>query len=68
MTEKPLIYTKNGNVPMDSVRYEHEWVDGESVLMLHERWYDIETGELVKNNMHGYAKKGFLIGGEQAAM
>ena len=66
--DKPLIYTKNGNVPIDSLRYEHEWIDGPEVLVFHERWFDIETGELMKNNMHGYVKKGLVIGAEQAQM
>lgn len=67
MNETPLIWTKNGNVPIDSLRYEHEWVDGVDVLMFQERWYD-ESGDLVKNNTHGYVKKGVAVGAQQAQM
>ena len=66
MTEEPLIYTSKGNVPIACLRYEHEWVDGHEVLMFHERWF--LGDELVKNNMHGYVKKGVSMGGEQAKM
>lgn len=66
--EKPMIYTKNGNVPEDSLRYEHEWINGREVLEFHERWFSLETGELVKNNMHGYVKTGVSIAGVQAVM
>lgn len=68
MTDEPLIYTKNGNVPIASLRYEHKWVDGPEVLMFEEAWFDKTTGELVKNNAHGYAKNGISISGEQVRM
>ncbi len=64
--DQPLIYTKNGNVPIDSLRYEHEWIENEQHIFLHERWFDGE--EMVKNNMHGYVKRGLSIAGEQAKM
>ncbi len=68
MTETPLIYTSRGNVPIDSLRYEHEWVDTPQMLILHERWFDKDSGELVKNNSHGYVKRGASIDGQQAQM
>jgi hypothetical protein len=66
MNETPLIFTSKGNVPIDSLRYEHEWIDSPEMLIFHERWFD--GSELVKNNAHAYAKQALTIGGEQAAM
>jgi len=66
-TETPLIWTSRGNVPVNSLRYEHRWSDGEDVLKLEEFWY-AEDGELVKNNCHALAKRQLTIGGEQALM
>ena len=66
MMDAPLMYTSRGNVPIDSLRYEHEWVVNDEIIVLHERWF-ADDGELVKNNFHGYAVKGLPpIGGEQA--
>lgn len=65
--ETPLIYTSKGNVPIDSLRYEHEWENNDEMVILKERWFD-QSGELVKNNFHGLSKKPLTIGGEQAAM
>lgn len=66
--EIPLIYTKNGNVPESTLRYEHRWEDSDKMTVLLEFWYDKETGELVKNNFHGMAKQGLVLGSEQARM
>jgi hypothetical protein len=66
MNETPLIFTSKGNVPIDSLRYEHEWKDSPEALVFHERWFD--GAELVKNNVHAYGKQPLTIGGEQAAM
>lgn len=65
--DEPLIYTKNGNVPEKSLRYEKEWLVGGEIIMFREFWYDAE-GDLVKNNVHAYATKGLQIGAEQAVM
>jgi len=65
---EPLIYTKDGNVPQSSVRYEHEWIDTPDQTVLLERWFNLESGELVKNNCHMYARKGLSLGAEQAQM
>jgi hypothetical protein len=78
MIDKPLIWTVRGNVPVDSLRYEHEWEHTAEFLKLHERWY-FEDGELARNNIHAYGKpqasnditiglQGAGIGGQQAAM
>ncbi len=67
MNETPLIFTSRGNVPIDSLRYEHRWTDGDDVLKLEEFWY-AEDGELVKNNCHALAKRQLSICGEQAVM
>lgn len=67
MNETPLIWTARGNVPIDSLRYEHKWEDTDDALFLKEFWY-AEDGELVKSNCHGLAKRQLSIGGEQAAM
>ncbi len=68
MNDEPLIYTSLGNIPERMTRYEHEWVNGPEVLVFHERWYHVETGELIKNSMHGYVKSGLSMGGAQAVM
>lgn len=62
--EVPLIWTSKGNLPVDSLRYENQWVDNPDVLLFHERWF--LGDELVKNNLHGYVKQGLVIGAEQA--
>ena len=69
MSEVPLIYTAKGNVPVDSLDYTKEWEFGDDVVWFREFWHDRETGELVKNNVHGYALKGLpLLGAAQAQM
>lgn len=60
----PLIYTSKGNVPIESLVYEHAWEDNDQMTILREYWY--LDGELVKNNVHAMAKKGMAIGAEQA--
>jgi hypothetical protein len=64
---EPLIWTARGNVPIASLRYEHEWIDTPDEVTFHERWF-AEDGELVKNNCHKLAKKQMSIGGAQATM
>ena len=61
--ETPLIWTSKGNVPIDSLRYEHEWREDDQYIFFLERWFDGE--ELVKNNTHGYVKQGVTMGGAQ---
>jgi len=80
----PLIWTARGNVPVESLRYEKEWLiemrdNGDTILWFHERWF-FGDGELAKNNAHGYVVRkpesgdvtigltGAGIGGQQAAI
>jgi hypothetical protein len=68
-TAEPLMWTKDGNVPESSLRYEHEWMNNPKEVILHERWFSKETGELMRNNCHMLAKESIpAIGGEQAVM
>jgi hypothetical protein len=55
MTNEPLIWTLYGNLPLASLKYEHEWIETDVDLMFQERWLTQE-GELVKNNCHLYRK------------
>jgi hypothetical protein len=67
MNETPLIWTSKGNVPIESLRYEHHWIDNADETTLHERWFDA-SGELVKNNVHMFGRKPLHLFGEQAAV
>lgn len=51
----PLMWTKNGNVPVESLRYEEQWVLDGDVLALKRNYYDKANGELVSNSFHGFA-------------
>lgn len=66
MNDTPLIYTSKGNLPIDSLRYEHQWTDNEDYTAFEERWF--LGDEVVKNNKHMLRKKPLTIGGEQAVM
>lgn len=50
---KPLIWTSKGNLPVESLTYEHSWLETGKELIFQECWRD-ETGEVVKNNAHMY--------------
>lgn len=67
MTDEPLKYTCRGNVPLSTLRYEHEWEDNAQMTILREYWY-FEDGELASNNVHAMGKTGLVIGSEQAKM
>jgi len=67
LNDTPLIYTAKGNVPIDTLRYEHRWEDTPDETTLYESWFAAD-GELVKNNCHKLARRPLTIGGEQAAM
>lgn len=54
MQDTPLIWTKRGNVPLDSVRQEAQWRQDGQMLMLHLAYFDKKTGELLSNSIHGY--------------
>lgn len=66
---EPLIFTALGNVPESSLDYTKEWDFGSDVVWFKEFWRDKATGEIVKNNVHGYALKGLpALGVVQAQM
>jgi hypothetical protein len=56
----PLIYTKNGNVPMDSLTMHVEWTEAEEWIKCREYWTD-STGDIVKDGAHVYVKKGIEL-------
>lgn len=63
-TDLPLIMTSKGNIPVDALRYETEWVTESHYIMFSERWYLGE--ELVKSNSHAYTSNPLgQIGSEQ---
>ena len=47
---EPLIYTKNGNVPLEGLRHEVEWRISKDVVTFIERYFDGE--EVVKESIH----------------
>ena len=66
--DTPLIYTSNGNVPVDSLVYEKDWQITEDMIVFTEVWRD-DSGAIVKNNVHMYALKGLPpMGAVQAQM
>lgn len=67
-TDVPLIWTKNGNVPIDSLTYEKDWEVTDQFITFREVWRD-DAGDLVKNCVHMYALKGLpSLGAAQAVM
>lgn len=60
----PLIYTANGNVPESSLKYSYNWIDGPEQIVFTEVWHDT-AGEIVKKNVHMYARNGISMTGEQ---
>jgi hypothetical protein len=67
MSDTPLIYTSKGNVPIDSLRYEHKWIDTKDETTLVEFWFDA-SDEVVKKNVHMFGRKPLEMGGQQAVM
>lgn len=64
----PLIWTKNGNVPVADLEYVKEWKITDKLIIFAEAWKDA-AGEVVKNNVHVYAKEGLpSMGVEQAIL
>lgn len=63
---EPLIYTKYGNVPADSVELHIEWKFGEFIpelkmprfIACREFYTDKRTGEIVKDGTHAYSAVG----------
>ena len=68
---EPLIYTKNGNVPADSVELHVEWKFGEFMpevqmprfIACREFYTDKNTGEIVKDGTHVYSAVGVTASG-----
>lgn len=59
----PLIFTSKGNLPVSSLEYHTGWhIDDENIIFAEEYLLD---GELVKNNVHVYKKKGQFTEGEE---
>jgi hypothetical protein len=48
----PLLFTSKGNIPVDALRYETEWITDPKYIMFCEKWFLID--ELVKSNSHVY--------------
>jgi len=55
----PLIYTINGNVPIDSLTYHTEWTDTPEFTKFCE-WYTDADGITVKESAHVLSKEGTL--------
>lgn len=51
-TDLPMIFTTKGNIPLDAMRYETEWVSDPKYIMFCERW--LLNDEVVKSNSHVY--------------
>jgi len=54
----PLIYTVNGNVPVDSLKHECEWIVNDDYIQFIERYRNAEN-VVVKESAHVYSKHGF---------
>jgi hypothetical protein len=67
MQETPLIWTSKGNVPVDSLRYEHQWIDNADETTLVECWFDA-SNEVVKKNVHMFGRKPLSFSAAQAAV
>lgn len=59
----PLIYTSKGNLPISTLKYEHEWHFDPNYIKFVERYRD-ESGEVVKESAHVYSLKPLLSTGE----
>jgi hypothetical protein len=49
-----LIYTKLGNIDVTLCDYSNKWEFTASGVMFYEEWKLKSTGEVVRNNSHGY--------------
>lgn len=63
MSDEPLIYTSKGNLPIASLKYETDWVVGDTFYKFVERYRD-ETDEVVRESAHVYSTKGISASGE----
>jgi len=59
----PLIYTINGNVPIDSLTYHTEWTDTPEYTKFRE-WYTDSEGKTVKESAHVLSKEGVFAQGQ----
>lgn len=57
MNEEPLIWTKNGNVPISTLTYQTGWDVQPTYIKFCERYIDA-SGEVVKESAHVYDKAG----------
>lgn len=65
--EVPLIYTTEGNVPIDSLAYSHEWLEDDMAIILVET-YKNKDGVVVKQSRHIKLKQGLSAFGEQSTL
>ena len=63
--EVPLIYTKNGNMPVLDLRLETRWTFTEDVITFEELYYDGE--EIVRHSVHKYGIKPLPIMSAQSS-
>lgn len=56
MDETPLIWTSKGNLPLESLKYRHQWIDTPDETTFVEEYF--LDAEVVKRNVHVYLKKG----------
>lgn len=57
---EPLIYTSKGNVPVSSLRIETQWTDAPDYVKVAVRHFEIESGEMVREDCHVLAKRALL--------
>ena len=65
-TAKPLIWTTKGNLPIDTLEYEHSWEDTPDQVTFKEI-YRLD-GEIVKQSAHVYIRKGLTVFSEQGSI
>lgn len=65
----PLMWTIDGNVPVDSLTYNKEWSISDDLIRFEEMWH-FPDGRLARNNVHLYVRKApqLLTGCEQATI
>ena len=60
MTQEPLVWTKNGNVPISTLTYQTGWDVQPTYIKFCERYLDA-SGEVVKESAHVYDKVGVAV-------
>jgi len=55
--DEPLIYTKNGNMPISSLTYQVRWEVKDEYIKFVERYLDA-SGDVVKESAHVYDRIG----------